>query len=137
MDKNLIIGIDPGVKTGIAVYSKKEKKLLELHTVRIHRAFEIVTDMGAHIEMVRIEDARQRKWLGSGDAEAKKQGAGSVKRDCKIWEDFLQDKAIPFQMTSPGKVKTKISTGYFKALTGWQGVTSNHARDAAMLVWGF
>ncbi len=67
----------------------------------------------------------------------KQQGAGSVKRDCKIWEDFLTDLDIPFEMVAPRKGMTKYSAAAFKKLTGYEGKTSEHARDAAMLVFGF
>ena len=83
---------------------------------------------------VRIEDARQRRWLGNKGREAL-QGAGSIKRDATIWEDFLTDKKIPFEMVAPSRNSTKLSAEVFKRLTGWQGRTSEHSRDAAMLVF--
>lgn len=132
----IVIGIDPGVKTGIAVYNTKTKEMLEIGTCMLHEAFEAVLSYKPLLKMVRVEDARKRKWLGK-NAEAKQQGAGSVKRDCKAWEDFLTAKGIPFEMVSPGAAKTKVNEAYFKQLTGIKTRTSNHARDAAMLVWGF
>ena len=83
-----------------------------------------------------FEDARQRKWFGKGDANAKKQGAGSVKRDCSIWEDFCKDYGIPFRAIPPVKGATKITPEYFKLISHYQGRTSEHSRDAAMLVIG-
>ena len=68
--------------------------------------------------------------------QAKQQGAGSIKRDAKIWEDFLNRKNIDFQMVNPTSRKTKINKDYFQKLTGYKGNTSEHGRDAAMLVFG-
>lgn len=87
------------------------------------------------VEVV-FEDARQRTWFGHGDTDAKKQGAGSVKRDCSIWEDFCKDYGIPFWAKPPVKGATKVSADYFKMVSHYQGRTSEHSRDAAMLVIG-
>lgn len=90
---------------------------------------------------VRVEDARQRTWVPWQKNEkaerGKREGAGSVKRDAKIWEDFLTDLGVPFEMVPPKNNKTKVSAEYLKQLTGYTGTTSKHARDAAMLVIGF
>ena len=132
------IGIDPGVNTGCAVWSKEKKSLVQVETATIHKVMEGITKakttLGYSI-FVRFEDARQRRWLGEKGREAL-QGAGSIKRDCKIWEDFLKDLDVDFEMVPPGKGKTKWTDDLFRKVTGWTGRTSNHARDAAMLVFG-
>jgi hypothetical protein len=86
---------------------------------------------------VRFEDARTRKFFKGENVAAKQQGAGSIKRDCKIWEDYLTDHNIPYDHPTAGKTKTKYDQNHFEKLTGWKQRTSNHARDAAMLVFGF
>ena len=84
-----------------------------------------------------FEDARHRTWFGKDkNISAKLQGAGSIKRDCSIWEDFLQDYEIPFRAVPPQKGCTKWTEEYFKMVTGWKGKTSSHSRDAAVLVFG-
>lgn len=134
------IGIDPGTHTGVAVWDSGEGKFLSLETMPIHRALDRVfvlrCKFGRPNIQVVFEDARQRTWFGKGDTNAKLQGAGSVKRDCSIWEDFLTDYSIPFQARPPVKGATKVTPEYFKRISGWQGRTSEHARDAAMLVLG-
>lgn len=84
---------------------------------------------------VRFEDARQRRWYGKAGKE-QLQGAGSIKRDCTIWEDFLKDYGIPFQAIAPRHNRTKLNKLKFAAITGYKGQSSEHARDAAMLVFG-
>lgn len=131
------IGIDTGTHTGVAVWDSREKAFLSLETMAIHRALAKVKELASsHPDDITVvfEDARQRKWY-SGDASAKMQGAGSVKRDASIWEDFLTDMHIPFQAVAPHKGMTKMREDYFKRLTGWGGRTSDHARDAALLVF--
>lgn len=138
----ICIGIDPGTHTGVAVWDTGEGKFLSLETMPIHRAMEsvlvwasLVHDKTKDIQVV-FEDARQRTWFGHGDTNAKLQGAGSVKRDCSIWEDFCKDYGIPYWAKPPVKGATKVSAEYFKTISGYQGRTSEHSRDAAMLVIG-
>lgn len=131
------IGIDPGTHTGVAVWDSKEGKFLSLETLPIHRAMVEVMNLRIGREiLVVFEDARQRKWYGKGNTNAKLQGAGSVKRDCSIWEDFCKDYGIPFRAIPPVKGATKITPEYFKLISHYKGRTSEHSRDAAMLVIG-
>ena len=134
----IYIGIDPGTHTGVAVWDSKEGKFLSLETMPIHRAMDLVRMARDDNEAIQVifEDARLRTWFGKGNVSAKAQGAGSVKRDCSIWEDFLTDLEIPFLTTKPGNVATKVTPSWFRKLTGWEGRCSEHARDAAMLVFG-
>lgn len=135
----ICIGIDPGTHTGVAVWDTREGKFLSLATLMIHDALFYVRRLSeehmGHIQVV-FEDARQRKWFGDGDTNAKAQGAGSVKRDCSIWEDFCKDYGIPYWAKPPVKGATKVSAEYFKMVSHYQGRTSEHSRDAAMLVIG-
>lgn len=104
----------------------------------IHQAFNIVIELhreGRNI-FVRVEDARQRKWFGNSGRE-KLQGAGSAKRDAKIWDDFLKDNGIPYEMVAPKNNRTKLSAEQFTKYTGWKGKTNEHGRDAGMLVYGY
>lgn len=138
----LLIGIDCGTDTGVAVWDPKRGKLTSLKTMKIHRAMEAVRLMhampGVDV-MVYFEDARQRTWFerekSQSEYRGKLMGAGAVKRDSAIWEDFLTDMHIPFQMVAPRNNATKIKGEYFNRITGWDGPSSEHSRDAAMLVF--
>lgn len=133
-----VIGIDPGTKTGFAVWNREEKRFLEISTLDILEAIERISFF--HVNeasiFVRIEDPHQRKWFGN-NSDAKKQGAGSVKRDFKIFRDYFERIGIPYHAYNPKDVRTKVDAKTFKKITGHQGRTSNHARDAAMSVYGF
>lgn len=134
----LWIGLDPGTKTGFAVWDDSKKRLTTMETLQIHVAMDYIRElMDRDSIFVIFEDARQRTWFGKDkNTSAKLQGAGSIKRDCSIWEDFLTDYGIPFRAIPPQKGCTKWSEEYFKRVTGWKGRSSNHARDAAVLVFG-
>jgi len=119
-----------------AVWDVKGRRLQVVTSCMIHDALQMVYMLSLETAIcVRVEDARKRKWFGKSGRE-KLQGAGSVKRDCKIWEDFLTDKKIPFELVPPKANKTKTTAAQFKAVTKWQPRTNEHARDAAMLVYG-
>ena len=130
------IGIDVGTHTGVAVWDKSEKRFVEIQTTSILKAMEIVKKYEkSDIVQVRLEDARKRKWFGDSGRE-RLQGAGSVKRDCVIWEEFLNDRKIPYMLIAPKNNSTKLSAESFKKITGYSGRTNEHTRDAAMLVFG-
>ena len=130
------IGIDVGVHTGYAVWNGSERRFEEIRTVGICEAMDAVIrrfNAGQDIRVV-FEDARQRRWFGTKGRESL-QGAGSIKRESAIWEDFLAFHNIPFEMRGPKAGMTKWDARYFAKVTGWQGRTSEHARDAALLVY--
>lgn len=131
-----VIGIDPGVQTGIAVWDKDGKQFSIVCSVKIHEAMEVVKSIADMNDVVvRIEDARKRKWFGNAGRE-QLQGAGSIKRDCGIWESFLTDNKINFELVAPKNNKTKLTAISFNRMTGWNKQTNEHARDAGMLVFG-
>lgn len=84
---------------------------------------------------IRIEDARLRRWFGKTSREVL-QGAGSIKRDCKIWEEFFELHDLPFEFVAPKNNKTKLDAKLFSNMTGCKLRTNEHERDAAMLVYG-
>lgn len=137
----LAIGIDPGKNTGIAVWDTVTQTFLEIATVKIHAALLIVIAQTASVDKIKVyfEDARQRQYLprerNTSEYRGKLMGAGSVKRDSVIWQDALTDWGIPFEMVPPRAGATKWDADTFARLTGYKGRTSNHARDAALLVF--
>lgn len=135
----ICIGIDTGTNTGIAIWRTDEQRFRMLGCMPVHTAMSLLKDLfvGDNEKiLVRIEDARKRKWFGF-TGRARLQGAGSIKRDAKIWEDFLKEYKVPFELVAPSQNMTKLSAAQFKKITGWEGRTNEHERDAAMLVYGY
>ena len=136
------IGIDTGRDTGFAVWDGSS--FIELDTRPIHRALFAVQDYaqcyGSNMVTVYIEDARLRKWIprekSYSEAKGRAMGAGSVKRDASVWEDFCRDFGIRLVLVPPKYNTTKLAPQVFARITGYKGRTSGHARDAAMLVFG-
>lgn len=143
MKPRYVIGIDPGVKTGVAVLDREIEYFMTIETMTISQAIKMLGELrkGGDVEVV-FEDSRKRSgYYGDADKRQSERGAGiregvgSVKRDCKIWEDFCEEERIPYQAVKPQKGMTKLDAARFKRLTGWTGRTSSHSRDAAMLVF--
>lgn len=133
---NFGVGIDAGVNTGFSIYDFDNKKLVEVSSVTITEAFYLLQKMLNEEKsfFVRVEDARKRKWFANKGKEAL-QGAGSIKRDCQIWEEFLTFYKIPFELIAPKDNTTKLKSEFFNKITGWDKKSNEHARDAAMLVF--
>lgn len=140
-----VIGIDTGVNTGVATWNITARKFELIKTTAIHKAMMYVKQMyetyGVSI-FVRVEDPRLRTWFQSNyksrDEERKMlQGVGSVKRDAHIWDDFLKDTGIPYEMIHPKDSITKVNALTFRNITKYDKPTNEHSRDAAMLVFGY
>ena len=139
--RGIYIGIDPGENTGVAIV--RDGVLAECHTLPLHRAMALVREEYESTQgrfLVVYEDARLRKWFprerDNSEYRGRLMGAGAAKRDAKIWEEYLTAQGIPFEARKPAAGQTKWSADYWKRITGWTGRTSNHARDAALLVFG-
>lgn len=141
----ILIGIDPGVQTGFAEWDTGLQRLLFVSAGTILECMQLVEVRACSTPagqlFVTFEDARKRKWFGNrADMKTERYGAGvregvgSVKRDCAIWEEFLGRLGVPFEARYPHS--TKMKAEMFERTTGWRGRTNEHARDAAMIVFG-
>lgn len=130
------IGIDTGVNTGLAVWQDNELKAVESMTIT-QAMSKIKACCPPQMTKLYIEDAR--KWIGfngkTAATQARLQGAGSVKRDAKIWEDWCIENGYEYVLVKPMGKGLKKSAVEFKRITGWQGRTNEHSRDAAMIVF--
>lgn len=145
----IVVGIDPGTVTGFAVWDAAERKLWRVESMLLHQAMTALLEIraqkgtrGMPLEpgqlLVIFEDARTIR-IGGGEnfnRKEKLQGVGSIKRDSAIWEEFLEDHGIAYQGKRWTRGTTKWNADYFKRTTGWAGTTNNHARDAAVIVFG-
>lgn len=138
MTRKLIAAIDPGVHTGVAVWDKVDRRLTLVTSMGIIEAMQTVRVMWefGSLHSVVFEDARLRRWFGEKGREAL-MGAGSIRRDCSIWPEFLGTlSGLPYKAVSPQNKGRKLDASAFKRLTGWDGRTNEHGRDAAMLIFG-
>jgi hypothetical protein len=142
----IVVGIDPGVHTGFAVV--RDGKLIEMASPALNalEAMRQVEDLanGARPNpiLVVFEDARLIGGMhgaarGSKEANARAQGAGSIKRDCQLWADHLGALGVAYMAVSPKEKGAKLDADRFRQVTGWTLPTNEHSRDAAVLAWRF
>jgi hypothetical protein len=131
------IGIDPGVQTGLAIFSCDINKFVHVKTVTIAKAFRTIEKLNRNnIVFCVVEDARKRKGkMLSYAKEEAIQGAGDIKGSCRTWEHFLIEYEIPFQLVAPSG--TKMKKLYFDKLVNDDFISSNHSRDAAVRVLNY
>lgn len=129
------IGIDTGVNTGFALSC--DGKLQRVESMTITQAMQAVLAYPPGETKLFIEDARKwRGWKGkTKQTEARIQGAGSIKRDAQIWEDWCKENGYQAIFIAPYHNKTKLNSTEFNRITGWLGKTNNHGRDAGMLIY--
>jgi len=148
MEKNsgrgvmLHIGIDGGTKTGFAIWDSRLKKFTELKTVDFWTAYYMVQHYVPEEVRVYIEDPSQNKPVfkrpGMRDYEyAKKcQNVGMVKRESTLLIEGLERLGYKVTKVRPTKGSlTKMNKDRFRTLTKHQGTSSEHSRDAAMMVF--
>ena len=135
MPLNYKIGIDCGVNTGMAIV--EGGTYVSIETISITRAINIVSLLifaGHKVELY-VEDPNLRKWYGP-NANLKKQGAGSVKRDYSIWKTYCKENNIKMHPIHPKDVGSLFDNEIlFKSATKWGKKCSIHARDAARMVY--
>ncbi len=139
----IIIGIDPGVNTGIAVFN--HKLLTDLCTIRPFHLTEVLsaifTDISASSDNLRViyEDSRLTSpvWSrGTNKAALIKiaRNVGQVDAVCSMIVDICEQYNVPCHGISPKNKGKKIGAEEFNKLTGWQKKSNQHERDAAMCV---
>lgn len=137
----ICVGVDPGQHTGIAVWDTSTRQFIEIRTTGIVSAMDYLTELHKEkkIMLLVFEDARQRTWIPRErdirQVKGRAMGAGSVKRDCSIWEEWCSARGIQFIASRPKTGMTKLTDAYFRGITGYDRRTNEHGRDAAMLVF--
>jgi hypothetical protein len=132
----LIIGVVPGLNTGVAIV--EDGRIVELRTCGIAPAMSYI--LGLHRDsavasiMVLVKDARI--FPGAMDKKLKSYGAGvregAARREASIWDEFLEVRLIPHKMVPPLPCIAS-SEGTFLARTGFHGRSSAHSRDAGVI----
>jgi len=137
----ILIGIDTGVKTGYAHSIDGVLQEVSTQTIlsaqdKVHRIFEEARASDITFAVC-IEDVRKRTWVDPRIGKERLKGIGSVTRDCSIWQEFCERYDIPYLLVAPANIDTKRNAKDFKMITGWTARTSEHARDAGMMIYKY
>ncbi len=132
----IIVGIDPGIKSGYAALNKSTHKLIEVQTLKLFELFEALNSCPKDRTTVYIENPNTYIPFGGKKIAAQQQGAGAVKQTFKHIIEFLEDRKLKYITTKLQGTLKKKKADWFKEQTGWEGSTNEHGRDAALLIWG-
>lgn len=134
----LILGIDPGIQTGVAIF--REGELHALLTIEPHM---IGTLIGMHKPgRVVFEDSRLTSVVFSAAgtrAAALKiaRNVGEIDAWCRLITLVCGELRIQAHGISPTRKGTKLDAERFRAVTGWELKSNQHERDAAMVAWPY
>lgn len=142
------IGIDPGVSTGYAVYQRKRGEAGTIRELRTVTFAWVLKELPARYipstTRVVIEDPGQNKPMFDKDIPQTiehllpllkiAQNVGANKREAELLIELIE--ALGFEVIRIRPTAHKWTEKEFKQFTGYAGRCSQHARDAARLVWG-
>jgi len=143
-----VIGIDGGVNTGYAVYDRIERKLTTVFTTDFWGAVRLL-DLVAAPENIADYEVYIENPSGNAPTFAKQgakgmlvynkisQNVGANKREAILLIEYCRLKGIKVTPVRPNKSSmTKLSADKFQKITGYVGRTSEHSRDASMMIFG-
>lgn len=144
MKPRYYIGVDPGRKTGYALWDSEKRKLVEIYTWTFWRLFDYVHPrFNPDNTAIVIEDPSQnrptfyREGATRREMEKISQNVGANKEHAILLIERFESLGFEVLRVRPSKkTQTKLTAKAFERITGYSERTSEHARDAAMLVYG-
>lgn len=129
----IILGIDPGASTGVAVYRCGE--LTELRTIAPHEINALLTELQP--SLVVLEDSRlqSKVWTTAKGAAALKvaRNIGEIDAWSRLIVALCASQGFAAHSISPAGKGAKLTQEQFAARTGWGKRCNQHERDAAMV----
>ena len=129
----IIIGLDPGVSTGVAIY--RAGQLAHLQTIEPHEIDAYITEVQP--ARVVFEDSRlqSKVWTPVKGAAALKvaRNIGEIDAWCKLITALCERQGIASHGISPKSKGAKLTAEQFAVVTGWAGRSNQHERDAALV----
>lgn len=139
--KPFVIGIDPGVKTGVALWSRTQDKVLawcekDFFTVHDYliSIFPDKTQVTVYVEHPFGGHIKTKRAAGltGGAADVYTGNAGGNRREAQLLAESLRRLGFDVELVNPVK-ETKWDSKRFRLFTGSTKPTSQHERDAARL----
>jgi hypothetical protein len=140
---DIVIGIDPGVETGYAVWCRSRKQFLELVTLTFWTAYDRVTALSPTDVEIFIENPDSKRSMYERTEMVQEQrkrermatNIGSNRREASLLIERLR--ALGYTVTAVRPMTARKWTAeQFTRYTRHQGRTSQHVRDAGRLVFG-
>ncbi len=152
-DGPVLVGLDPGVETGLAVWSPRRDALVHVTSGPFWHVHRVLTGLcvpaadasptwsGWRVAGVVIEDPRRlpvyarHRGAGRGERDRIARSVGRIDRDVELWAAWLDSVGYTVRLAQPVRRK-KWDRDELRRLTGWSASTNEHGRDAARLVVG-
>jgi hypothetical protein len=138
---SLVIGIEPGVNMGIAVYI--DGKLSKIDTMTVLGVICWLPGQLSEKTLIVIEDSRLQSYMFTGAkdnrASALKQARnlGSVDGICTLIEEICATRKNDLICISPKSKGKKLNRAELEQKTGWVKPSNQHCRDAAVVAWRY
>lgn len=135
---NVILGIDPGANTGLAIY--RDGALVALRTIApVELEAEIVALWPIRIifEDSRLQSHTWTKAASRAAAAKMARNVGQVDAWCSLIVAICAKHGIPAHGISPLGKGGKLNAEAFEKATGWTASSNEHSRDAAMVAWPY
>lgn len=135
---SVILGIDPGAHTGVAIF--RGGVLTELRTVGPHEIDALLTELQP--SRVVFEDSRLQShtWsqAPSRAAAAKMaRNVGEIDAWCRLITAICARLGIAAHGISPRNKGSKLNAEQFELRIGWAKRCNQHERDAACVAWPY
>lgn len=136
-----IIGLDPGVETGCAIF--QDSRLIELLTLTPIGALRFL-EQAQGVRLVCVEDSRMQQAVftakGHGPDKALKiaRDVGRIDQLCALIDAVCQEKKLQIVQISPlAKGKKLTHDEFLMKAPYWQKPSNPHTRDAFSVAWLF
>ncbi len=144
IDIKLVVGVDPGQHTGIALIDTITRKVKGVSTLSWWDAWDCFMAMKrekSHVLFV-IENSRPIKKIWTAKKNMSREAFGEVARSVgmnngdsiRLLEGLRREGF--YAIDAPPK-KTKRNAEFIKDRTGFEGRTNGHNRDAIMAAWPY
>jgi hypothetical protein len=136
--EKIIVGIDPGANTGVAVF--RNGVLYTMFTLEPIDVPDFIKDSVAR--RIVFEDSRLTSPVWGRGVNARSaakiaRNVGQIDAFCGLIVAACDKAGIPAHGVSPKGKGKKLNAEQFKNATGWTGASNEHTRDAAMVAWPY
>jgi hypothetical protein len=139
----MIIGIDAGIKTGIAIF--ENERLVDLKTLTPYQTILFFQKNSNKIIKAVIEYSKGQSYIFNQRSEMSKAVIGKLGRNigqidglCDIFCECLESNKIPIHKHTPLGKGSKWSKKEFQLyFPYWEKQTNEHQRDAVKIVFKF
>jgi hypothetical protein len=140
----MIIGIDPGNKTGIAIFENKQ--LAQVKTLSPYQTVLFIQENSQKIKKAVIEYSKGNSYIfQSAKTRSNSSAFGAIGRRigqvdglCELYIECLETNKIPVNKISPLSKGHKYKSEEFKIyFPKFKGRTNEHERDAVKIVSKF